>query len=272
MAVVNHPFYGNEEAGDALAWDKAAAETVQFDAAEVWNSMWLTRHEITPPYEPDNHLAVRWWEQTFGPTKRGAALGGSDNHWRTLDGNAGVGQPTTWVYAPDRSAAGLIAGVQAGRTTISWQPPSHGGPLLLLDVVEETSGRAAMLGGTVRAEGQSLAVATISGGAGMHLRLVAGGPGRPSEVVGERRVLLPSQRVELPVVLAPDGWLRAELLLEERLALTALTSCIYAQGRVPAGERREVTRGRPVTYDGSGFAAMPVPAGAAGLPACSCAH
>lgn len=265
MAVVNHPYYGNREDGAARAWDVEVAESLRFDAVEVWNSMWLTRYDTVPVYEPDNSLAVTWWEQTFAPARRGTAVGASDNHWKLLDGSAGVGQPTTWVYAPTRDAAGVIAGVQAGRTTVSWQPPGLGGPQLLLDVVETWSDRAAMVGGSVRGDGPLLAVVTVVGAAGQRLRLVSSG-----EVVHEQAVSPLASRIEVPVVLPPGGWLRAELLLEERYSLTALTSCVYADGRAPAGARREPTRGRPVTYDG--FAALPTPLGAQGLPACSCAH
>lgn len=261
MAICNHPFYGNENDGDALAWDQSTADTQRFDAVEVWNSMWLTRHEVTPVYEPDNHLAVRWWDTTF----RGAATGASDNHWKTLDPTAGVGQPTTWVYAPYDSAAGVIAGVQAGRTTISWQPPALGGPFVTLDVVEDWSGRAAMVGGSVRGDGQHLAVVTTKNALGMTLRLVANG----TEVVHESRVT--ASRTEVPLVLPSGGRLRAELLLEERYVLTALTSPVYADGRAPAKARREPTRGTPLTYDGSGFAALPAPALHPSM-SCTCAH
>ena len=267
MAVVNHPFYGNREDGDAMAWDHDVAESLRFDAVEVWNSMWLTRHDTVPAYEPDNHLAVQWWEQTFAPARRATAVGGSDNHWKLLDGMAGVGQPTTWVYAPEPTPAGLIAGVQAGRTTIAWQPPALGGPQLLLDVVEQWSGRAAMVGGSVHGDGPVLAVVTVLGGAGQRLRLVSGG-----EVVHESVVSPLTPTVEVPLVLPEGGWLRAELLTDERYTLTALTSCVYADGRAPMPVRREPTRGRPVTYDGGIFAASPAPAAAAGLPTCSCAH
>jgi predicted metal-dependent phosphoesterase TrpH len=267
MAVVNHPFYGNRDKGDALAWDKTVAESVLFDAVEVWNSAWLTRHDTVPFYEPDNHLAVQWWERTFAPARTGPAVGGSDNHWKTLDGSAGVGQPTTWVYAPERSAAGVIAGVQAGRTTVSWQPPALGGPQLMLDVVEEWTGKAAMIGGSVRGEGPLLAVVTVLRGAGQRLRLVSGG-----EVVHSSTVGPLASRVEVPLVLPAGGSLRAELLLSEKYALTALTSCVYADGLAPVHVRQEPTRGEPVTYDSAAFAALPPPPGAAGLPSCSCAH
>jgi hypothetical protein len=97
------PVLRQPRAGDALAWDKSVAESLQFDAVEVWNSLWLTRHDTVPAYEPDNHAAVKWWDANFAAARRGTALGGSDNHWKLRDGNAGVGQPTTWVYAADRT-------------------------------------------------------------------------------------------------------------------------------------------------------------------------
>ena len=136
-----------------------------------------------------------------------------------------------------------------------------------MDVVEEWSGKAAMLGGTVHADGPLLAVVTAGNAVGQRLRLVSGG-----EVVHESVVLVPGQRVEVPVVLPEGGWLRAELLLQERYALTALTSCVYADGRAPMPARREISRGRPVTYDGFGLAGLPAPAGVQGLPTCSCTH
>ena len=170
------------------------------------------------------------------------------------------------MYATDRTPAGILAGVRAGRTTISWQPPALGGAQLLLDVVEEWSGKAAMVGGSVHGDGPVLAVVTVAGAApGQRLRLVSGG-----QVVHEQAVSPLAPRAEVPLVLPAGGWLRAELLLDERYTLTALTSCVYADGRAPAAVRREPTSGRPVTYDG--FAALPVPAGAQDLPACSCAH
>ena len=267
MAVVNHPFYGNRDAGEAIAWDAPVADSLRFDAVEVWNSMWLTRYDTVPVYEPDNSAALRWWESTFAPARRATAVGGSDNHWRSLDGTAGVGQPTTWVYAPERTPAGVIAGVQAGRTTVSWQPPGLGGPRLVLEVAEQWSGRAAMVGGSVHGDGPLLAVVTTTAAVGSVLRLVSGG-----QVVHEARVRLPGQRFEVPVVLPAGGWLRAELLLQERYAVTALTSPVYADGRAPVPVRREPTRGRPATYDGFGLAGLPTPPGVRGLPSCSCAH
>ena len=108
---------------------------------------------------------------------------------------------------------------------------------------------------------------TAENAVGQVLRLVSGG-----EVVHETRILAPAQRLEVPLVLPPGGWLRAELLLQERYALTALTSCVYADGRAPMPVRQEPTRGRPVSYDGTGFAGLPVPVGVRGLPTCSCAH
>lgn len=268
MAVINHPFYGNPLRGEALAWDQSLADSLQFDAVEVWNTLWLARHDVLPNYEPDNYLAVQWWERTFGPARRGPAVGASDNHWKLLDGVAAVGQPTTWVYATDRTAAGVIAGVQKGRTSVSWQPPGRGGPRLLLDVVETWSGRATMIGGAVRAEGPLLAVVTLHGAAGQRFRLVSGG-----EVVHQSSPVPGSyHRAEVPVVLPSGGWLRAELLADERLALTALTSCVYARGRAPAKVRREPTHGPPVTYDGTGFATLPLPPGLPELPDCSCAQ
>jgi hypothetical protein len=123
-----------------------------------------------------------------------------------------------------------------------------------------------MLGGTVHGDGQLLAVVSTTNAVGQTLRLVSGG-----EVVHESRILAPGQRVEVPVVLPNGGWLRAELLLEERYALTALTSCVYATAAPRAGP----PRGPPAAAGDLRRHRLRRARRAArrpGPPACSCAH
>lgn len=272
LAVLNHPYYGNPTGGDARTWPRGLQESQGFDAVEVWNTMWLTQHDVFPIYDPDNPLALQWWEQGFARLRR-AAVGGSDNHYRSLDAIAGVGQPTTWVYAAARTAEAVLEGVRAGRTTVSWQPPGLGGPRLDLRATESwRGGRSSAIGGTAAAEGRLDVAVRVLRGEGQVLRLISTG-----RVVWQGRVNDADATIEVPVVLPFGGWLRAELLLDERYLLTALTSVIAAVGRAPLHARRSPTAGRPVTYDGSGdvtslpgVAAVLAQADVAALPRCSC--
>ena len=81
----------------------------------------------------DNDDAVRYWEGWLDRGAKVGATGGSDNHWRSTFAVQGVGQPTTWVFARERTAAGVLEGLRAGRTFISHQPPNLGGPRLFLE-------------------------------------------------------------------------------------------------------------------------------------------
>ena len=55
--------------------------------------------------------------------------------------------------------------------------------------------------------------------------------------------------ISAPVVLPGGGWVRAELFQHPALAMTALTSPIYAGPRAPARVRRPPTTGPPPTYE-----------------------
>jgi hypothetical protein len=114
MAVLNHPFYGTP---GELAWGYSVEASLGFDAVEVWNIHWLARHDVIPFLDSDNHLSLPWWESEFVARRRIAAVGGSDNHWRATTAVQGVGQPTTWVHAADRSPAAILDG-RPGRADV----------------------------------------------------------------------------------------------------------------------------------------------------------
>ena len=122
---------------------------------------------------------------------RRAAVGGSDNHWRSTFALQGVGQPTTWVYAADRSPAAIINAVQAGRTTVSWQPPAYAGPQLTITATElYGTQRQAIVGGEVRPLGPTGVTVRVRNGLGHRLRIVSAG-----QVVGNYLVLpVPTSR------------------------------------------------------------------------------
>jgi hypothetical protein len=118
------------------------------DSIEVWNLPWL--YQAPFPASSDNEWALNWYEGWLDQGFHIAATGGSDSHWVSTSALQGVGQPTTWVFAGDRSADGVLDGIKRGRTFVSYQPPAYGGPKVLLEGDTPKPGAwDAMLGDTV---------------------------------------------------------------------------------------------------------------------------
>jgi hypothetical protein len=229
---VNHPAEGSTDFPHDADWSYLYA--VQPDTVEVWN---ISRIYQPPfPSASSNDDAVRYWEGWLDRGAKVTATGGSDNHWRSTFAAQGVGQPTTWVYAGEPSAKGLLEGIAAGRTFISHQPPNAAGPRLFLE------GEGAMVGDEV-APGTPLRV-RVENGSGAILRVIATGSkplGDPVPVAG------PGFQHEFKAPASP-GWVRAELfdpdLAEQRsavcdgsdttycrnmLGVTAMTSAMYVR-------------------------------------------
>jgi predicted metal-dependent phosphoesterase TrpH len=242
VAVINHPA--------APPWKGDIAASQPFDAVEVWNTSWLSRSNTTRLVEANNHISTQFWQNNFlgGSDRRKGITGGSDNHWRSTTAVQGVGQPTTWVYAMNRSAAAVIQGVRAGRTFVSAQPPAFGGPRLFLSAAEDwTNGQDAPVipGGTVRPLGPVAVTVRTELGSGNRLRLISTG-----HVVADVAVNAPIATMTFPVVLAEGGWLRAELYADPGYAMAAMTSPIYADAleSAPVAVRKEPTTGPAVSY------------------------
>jgi hypothetical protein len=117
LVSVNHP----KPFGPA--WDYPDA--VGYQAIEVWNG----------PWERLNATALAWWERHLRAGKRMVALGGSDLHHLAspdadLRHSRDLASPTTWAMtAGDRTPAGVLAALRAGRAFISRDPS---GPQLYL--------------------------------------------------------------------------------------------------------------------------------------------
>jgi hypothetical protein len=107
---------------------------VRPDTIEVWNPS-VVRSDISETF----------WECWLDRGLKIGGTGGSDSHWLSLHAIAGPGQPTTWVYAPEPSAAGVLQGLREGRTIVSGQPPELSGAQVML-----TTPREGMIGDTVR--------------------------------------------------------------------------------------------------------------------------
>lgn len=204
---INHPRTGGPP------WELGTDFT--FDCIEVWNGHW----------EWNNAEALARWEQLLRAGRRVIAVGGSDRHQGNVGGNQGcltVGQPTTWVYAPELSVRGILAGLCRGRVCISHDPT---GPQVDLEV-ETRDGRRAGMGEQLRVGADEAAEVHVRalGASGCRLRLVVNGTTYkqapiaspeaafswllPSEA-GYVRVQIEAPRGEdgLPVALSNPVWL-----------------------------------------------------------------
>jgi hypothetical protein len=210
---------------------------VPLDAIEVWN---LPRFYQSPfPSNSDNDEATALWHRWLDHGEHVAATGGSDSHWRITDSAQGPGNPTTWVYAEKGSAQGVLDGIRAGRTFITWQPPAFQPPRLFL---ETASG--GMVGDTVPAN--SAFRVRVEGAPGATVRVLADG----GKVIDSATVDAPSFTHTFTV---PKGttWVAAELYGDDqqelrqqtcepvigsqttycrnRIALLAMTSALYVK-------------------------------------------
>jgi hypothetical protein len=221
-------------------------ESLVPDSIEVWNLPWF--YQAPFPASSDNEWALTWYEGWLDRGFHIAATGGSDSHWVSTSALQGVGQPTTWVLAGDRSAAGVLDGIHRGRTFISYQPPSYGGPKVTLEADTRKPGAwDAMMGDTVPRS--SKLRAHVIGAPGAHLKLTTDGGKTLADVV----VTSPDFTYELAL---PKGststWALAEVYGDDlspqrkaacddavgdqtsycrnRLMMLGLTSPIYFEG------------------------------------------
>jgi hypothetical protein len=121
---------------------------VKVESVEVWNTNhWLQR---PMPASAANDDAVFFWECMLDKGWHVAATGGGDSHWLSVAAAQGVGNPTTWVFAKERSARGVLDAVRNGRTSISVQTPLAGATQLLLEADRDGDGEyESMVGDTV---------------------------------------------------------------------------------------------------------------------------
>ena len=96
-------------------WEYTEYEGI--DSIEIWNSMYLL-----PNF---SFVATRvFWDDHLLSGKRIPGVGGSDTH--QLEGFEAIflrhAEPTTWVYAEERSAEAILAGIRAGHVSVSDEP------------------------------------------------------------------------------------------------------------------------------------------------------
>ncbi|HUR40001.1 MAG TPA: CehA/McbA family metallohydrolase [Verrucomicrobiae bacterium] len=201
---INHPADGPGEYPDNLGW--SYGYNVVPDTVEVWN-IGPRYYQKPAPANTNNDDSTRFWEGWLDHGHRVAATGGSDNHWVSTTAVQGNGQPTTWIFATERSARGLLDGLKRGRTTISHQPPLLQPARVMIEADADGDGVYEALAGDSVPENAALRVrAQNAGGALLRVFTSGGGAfaGAPVPVVTpvfEYRFTLP----------AGARWVRAEI-------------------------------------------------------------
>lgn len=179
------------------------------DALEVWNiGAWF--YEPPMPATNDHEFPLQMYTDFLDQGFHVAATGGSDNHWRATTAVQGVGQPTTWVCASDRSSASIIEAVKANRTSISHQPPAYMGAraYLYADADRTQPGFEAMIGDTVLPGSRIEAVVENAEGAWLQL-VTNDGDVLAKELITSFNF---TQTFEVP---DSSTWVRAEVFYED---------------------------------------------------------
>lgn len=111
---INHPLL------DPWDWRYEDTDLRRIRCVELWNDLYW------PPNASANPKAVNMWSQWLNAGHRITAIGGSDYHYppRQEENIFGerLGYPTTFVYADDLSAAGILAGLRQRRAYVSRGP------------------------------------------------------------------------------------------------------------------------------------------------------
>jgi hypothetical protein len=226
---INHPANSDTENPDDLDW--ALGYAVQPDTVEAWNGSPL--YEAPLPAANSFDDAVKYWDGWLDRGAKVGLTGGSDSHWLTLAAVAGAGQPTTWVYAADRSVPAILDGLRHGRTFVSNQPPGLLGPKLFLEADADRNGTYESIVGDTVAPGTPMRV-RAEGPLGAYIRVVTNG-GADAIAPVHTLSLKPEVRFTAP---AGKTWVRAELAIEDLQStrqqvcgLTGLNALIYGYCR-----------------------------------------
>jgi hypothetical protein len=107
---VNHPASGDP-------WEHPL--DLDFDSIEVWNAVYVA--------PASNSAAIALWDGILASGRRLTARGGSDVHHQTgIEAQIlNVGNPTTFIYARERTPEAILEALKAGRVSISYAPSAE---------------------------------------------------------------------------------------------------------------------------------------------------
>jgi hypothetical protein len=137
---------------------------LRVDAVEAWNLPWYYQSPF--PSNSDNEKALRYWQGWADRGERVALTAGSDNHWVSTTAAQGAGQPTTWVYARERTVPGVLEGIREGRTFVSHQPPNYAGTQIFLSADASANGRFESIVGDTVPPGSHMRAIVVNGAGG----------------------------------------------------------------------------------------------------------
>lgn len=228
----------------------------RLDAVEVWNNLWtLSDTGLHPSSLRDvqqrladeglaaagvaaspeilaavaapgggNDRAVAYWEALLERGDRVAAVGGSDRH-KVLP----PGYPTTWVLAPTRDQADVVAAVRAGRTIVTRSPA---GPRPTFEADGDGDGVfEAGIGDTLVAGRPATLRVRVVGADRGRLRLL-----HRRRVIAQEAITSADFVFTLQVTPAPGDWFRVDVDDRVDWSLPPAAPMLAATaGNVPAG-------------------------------------
>ncbi|WP_327287755.1 CehA/McbA family metallohydrolase [Streptomyces sp. NBC_01198] len=203
----------------------------------------------------DPDVEVEYAENRWNAGFRFGVAAASDCHFRELWDVDSPGEPTTHVYAADRSVLGILDGFRSGRTTLS---QNTAGPFVTIEADVDGDGVFEAVGGdeVVVADRKLSKKATlrvkVKGGKGTSV-LVYAAPGRSAGPVVTFRPQRTNETFEVPLVLkgTDHGWYRVEVRSPGSASgseadpnlpdqLRAATSPIFVSVGAPADPRPEI--------------------------------
>ncbi|WP_204072576.1 CehA/McbA family metallohydrolase [Planotetraspora phitsanulokensis] len=194
-----HPDDG-EYTREAGPNENASAQGV--NTVEVWN--------VASDPDAEIDYAENRWNKGF----RFGAVAASDCHFREVWGKASPGQPTTWVFAAERSVRGILDALRAGRTVVSATPQ---GAFVTIEADVDGDGVFEAVGGDEvivrdrRLPKKARLRVRIRGGVGTKVHVYAS-PGRAAGPLATFTPASADQTYLVPFTLdGAHNWFRAEV-------------------------------------------------------------
>ena len=168
-----------------------------YQAMEVWQAPWRFY----------NWESLEKWDGLLQRGHRVVAVGGSDTHSippAPPRHPHGLAEPTTWVYAPEATEAGVLAAIRAGHVYIT-DSPERGSHLSLWADADGDGQYEAIMGDEVP-PGPVRFRLDIEGGQDRRLWIMS--DGAPLDIISLDR---PAQQVEFTLDMSGRSYVRAEL-------------------------------------------------------------
>lgn len=194
---INHPALDIGDLCIGCAWEHDLSPEL-IGAVEIETGGWQQSGFLF------TEQAIAFWDDLTATGRHAAAIGGSDDHRAGVDlgsFQSPIGDPTTLVFAEELSAAGILAGIRAGRTVVKLQGKDD--PMLELEA------SVAPAGDTIRAHTVTFR-ARVTGGLGHAVRFVHNAvPGEPISIDADPFV---TEALATAPASGQDRW-RAEVLV-----------------------------------------------------------